>query len=95
MKIDISVLDNASQKIFQLLNEQKIESVEINEDLYWNISKDEIYNPYSDPKDLDLGQLSDDLLKITNISSGESEPIGYALVWLSSIYRIIGEKSME
>jgi hypothetical protein len=95
MKIDIETMEKASQLIFQFIRDQEVESFEINEELYWNIPKDERYNPYSDPKDLDLGQLSDDWLKIKKIASGDDKPVGYALVWLSSIYKILGEKSME
>jgi hypothetical protein len=94
MKIDISTLEQASQAIFQYLKDQKVESIEVNEDFYWNISKEERYNPYADPKDLDLGQLSDDWAEVAKIASGDNEPVGYALVWLSSIYKILGEKIM-
>ncbi len=47
----------------------------------------------NEPEELNLGQLSDDYSEIHEISLGDKEAIGYALVWLASLYKIIGEKS--
>jgi len=40
---------------------------------------------------MNLGQLSDDWAEMQKIASGEKEPIGYALVWIASLYRYVGE----
>ena len=92
MKIDITILENAAKDIFESIKEKGIERIEIEEDFYWNIDSNERYDPYNDPKELDLGQLSNDWLEISKISSKEKEPIPYALVWLAALYKIIGEK---
>jgi hypothetical protein len=92
MEIDIKTLENATKYIFQHIKDKGIKSVEIKEDFYWNISSEEKYNPYHEPTDLDLGQLSDDWLEIKKIALREKQPISYSLVWLAAIYKIMGEK---
>jgi len=63
----------------------------IADDFYWDIPRPDRYNPYEEPHDLNLGQLSDDWANLQRIANGESVPIGYGLVWLSSILRAVGE----
>ena len=92
MKVDLKTLENATRLIFKSLEEKGIKDIEIEKDFYWNIDKDEKYNPYTNPKKLDLGQISDNWLEIQKISNQETFPIPYSLVWLASIYRIMGEK---
>lgn len=92
MKIEVDVLEEATNAVFNHLKEQKITHFEINEDFYWDITQEDRYNPYDEPKELTLGQLSYDWLEIQKIASGENETIGFALVWLASLYKIIGEK---
>lgn len=92
MKIEIDVLEEATKAVFKHLKEQKITDLKFDEDFYWNITQEDRYNPYDEPKELTLGQLSDDWLEIKKIASGENETIGFALVWLASLYKIIGEK---
>jgi hypothetical protein len=39
-----------------------------------------------------MGQLSDDWNEVTKIASGQRPPMAYALVWLSSLLRVVGSK---
>ncbi len=41
-------------------------------DYYWDIDTNEIYNPYKDPKDFSLGQLSDDWKTLLDSSASDS-----------------------
>jgi hypothetical protein len=90
-QMDIDTLERAFQLIFSHLREIQINSVEVDKDFYWDISSDERYDPYQDPKDLSLGQLSSDWEEIQKIASGEKKPTVYTLVWLSSLLRFLGE----
>jgi hypothetical protein len=92
MEIDIKTLETATQYIFQHIKDKGIKSIEIEEDFYWNINSQEKYDSYNEPKDLDLGQLSDDWLEIKKIAFREKQPISYSLVWLAALYKILGEK---
>ena len=60
-------------------------------DFYWEVAKEDLYNPYSEPEQLSLGQLTDDWDELVKIANQDMPPIGYALVWLSAILRAVGE----
>jgi hypothetical protein len=91
MLVDVKTLEKAMLAIFDHLKKQGISSVNFDSDFYWDIEKEQRYEPYQDPSGMNLGQLSDDWTEIQKIASGEKEPIGYALVWIASLYRYVGE----
>jgi len=43
------------------LKENIGDEIMISNDYYWEISPDEIYDPYKEPENFTLGQLSDDM----------------------------------
>lgn len=92
MKIKIKGIESAMSSIINKLLDSGLHEIEIEEDFYWIIQKKDIYNPYKQPSNLTLGQLSSDWENVQKISSGENPPISYGLVWISSIARNIGEK---
>ncbi len=87
MKINKEELFLITNILLELLNDKIF--VEIQEDFYWDISQKEIYNPYEDPKNLTLGQLSDDWQELKRILNGTHIPVGYDLKRLSNILRVI------
>ncbi len=89
--ISITELKKAFNNILNVLEACEIDHIEIDEDYYWYIPKEKIYNMMNDPGDFTIGQLSDDLNEIKKIANNEKEAILYAFVWLSSIIRYIGE----
>ena len=94
MRIQISELKKLSEKLLNYISDSGHEFVDISNDFYWHIDKTKIYDPYSEPNSSDctLGQLSDDWDNLKNILNNENEPIGFALVWLASIMRSVGEE---
>lgn len=72
-----------------------VTEIEVDWDYYWDIPVEELYNPYSKPQELDLGQLSDDWQKLVDLVEGTSPPVGYAFTWFSAILRAIGEKRVD
>src|SRR5205085_3362148 len=89
MRINIHDLKRVSDQLFSHLEEIGHNSVEITEDYYWNIPKEHRYDPMQEPKEFDLGQLTEDWSELQQILNRTSEPISYALVWLSSLLRNI------
>ncbi|MBL7988062.1 MAG: hypothetical protein JNJ94_08370 [Chlorobi bacterium] len=69
--------------------------VELDKDFYWHIPKAEIYNPYSKPADLTLGQLHDDWENLQELLSEKPQPLEYHLVRFAALCRAIGEKCSE
>lgn len=91
MKISTKKLRTALDLLMKHVESSGHASIEIAEDFYWNIPEGSRYNPYEQPQDLDLGQLSDDWKELEAIAEGSSDPLGYGLVWASAILRRIGE----
>lgn len=93
MRVTTANLRRACELLLTHLEATGRPEIEIAEDFYWKISQDEAYTPYSTPSQLTMGQLSDDWNELMAIVHGNKEPIGYALVWLSSVIRRVGEKA--
>lgn len=94
LRINIMELRKGFEKIFDSLIENGIDEVQVPVDFYWNIDESEKYNVDLTPESLDLGQLSDDYNELLKINSGETDPMAYSLVWLSSLARAIGENKV-
>lgn len=95
MKLNTDELLEITQLLLKYLNDTERTEFEIDDDFYWWIDEDELYNPLEDPGELSLGQLSDDWARLKSIQSGDDPPIGFALVWLSAILRRVGEKTVH
>lgn len=93
MRIYLSEIKKVSEVLLNYLNESGRDYLDLNNDYYWFIDKKEVYDPYNEPvsSNCTLGQLTDDWKNLKKIGDKEDEPIGYALVWLASILRAIGE----
>ena len=91
-RIEIDELERVTKSLLSHIREQGIEYVDLDEDFYWNVPEADRYDSYNEPKELTLGQLSDDWNELAKIAEGDRERISYALVWLSSIYRVLGYK---
>lgn len=92
MDVNVASLRIVADKLFEHLQQSGNNVVSIPHDYYWSIPKDTLYDPYSEPINLTLGQLSDDLAELNRIQSGNSEPLAYALVWLAAVIRAVGEE---
>lgn len=92
MRISIAELRHVTNQLYDHLETQGLSSVDIPNDYYWEIPKEQRRDIYRDPTGLTTGQTSDDWDELRKIISGESEPISYGLVWLSALLREIGEE---
>lgn len=93
MRVNTANLRRACEMLLTHLEATGQPEIEIAEDFYWAIPQNEAYTPYSTPSQLTMGQLSDDWNEIMAIVDGDKEPLGYALVWLASVIRRVGEKT--
>lgn len=92
MRITTAELRKATDALLSHLEKSGHTTVDVDQDFYWSIASEQRYDPYTVPKELSMGQLTDDWAEVSSIMQGEKEPVGYALVWLSSILRAVGEK---
>lgn len=70
------------------------DSFVLDEDLYWNILDEELYNPYSDPKNLTMGSLADDWVFLQNVIKENREMIDYDLVKMAAILKFLAKKKI-
>lgn len=95
MKIKVNELEKVLKILISELKEHNGEEIEIDkEDFYWSITKDELYNPYEEPKKLTMGQLSDDFEHINKLATKKLPPVSNDFVKLSSIFQIIGHNNI-
>jgi hypothetical protein len=95
MNITLAELRAVSDKLFTHLENRGYTSVDLTVDYYWDFAKQQRYDPYQEPTEFSLGQLSDDWTELQKIQSGEASTIAYALVWLASVLRAVGEEVVE
>lgn len=93
MKIQIEVLRTALNQLLDHAKEMNGETIEVNEDLYWFVPKEDLHDPAKEPTSLTLGSLEDDWSEVSAIGNGVKEPFGYGLVWASALLRAIGDKT--
>ena|SRR5438552_16784954 len=94
LQITIDEVQHLTNVLLSHLRERGIGAIEFSSDYYWHIPSNEVYEPLNKPTNLDIGQLTEDLERLKEIAEGKNDPIGYALVWLSSILRYIGEQNV-
>lgn len=94
MRVTTDELRRAAHALLNHLEESGHSVVEIDDDYYWSVAPEQRYDAYKQPDDLSIGQLSDDWAQVSAVANGEKEAVGYALVWLSSVLRAVGEKTV-
>ncbi|MFD6356871.1 hypothetical protein [Nocardia tengchongensis] len=67
--------------------------VRLDEDYFWSIPQDELYDVNSVPSNLTVGQLSWSWQHLTDLLADPDQAIGYHLVWLAEVLRAIGQKT--
>jgi hypothetical protein len=95
MNIPLADLREVSDLLFSHLEQSGCDTVELSDDFYWSVPQAQRYAPYEEPKELDMGQLSDDWRELMALIKGEKEPLAYGLVWLASIPRAVGEQRIR
>jgi hypothetical protein len=65
--------------------------IQLENDYFWAIPSEQLYNVYASPKDLTIGQLSESWRNLQGILDEGAPPNAYALVWLGDVLRAIGQ----
>ncbi|MGW5919180.1 hypothetical protein ACWFPY_09300 [Nocardia fluminea] len=66
------------------------DTIRLDQDYFWSIPQDALYDVDHTPADLTLGQLSWSWEHLTDLLADPDRAIGYHLVWLSEVLRAIG-----
>ena len=88
MKISINEIEKIALLLLSKLRESKGNEIELKNDYYWDIPEDELYNPYEEPKDITLGQLSHDVEELIRLVQSD-DAIAYDLNRLASIFKAL------
>ena len=92
MKGELEVLRSAINQLLDHAKEIGGDSLEVDTDLYWFVQRDELSEPNAQPKALTLGSLTDDWAELKAFAEREKDPIGYGLVWASTVLRAVGDR---
>lgn len=94
MQISIEQLREAIDLLLLKIKESKGDIIEIENDYYWVIDEAELYDPYSEPKEMGLGQLSDDIMELKKLlKSPDDSIIFYHLKIVSEILKALSIES--
>ena len=89
MKINIDDISKIITLLLLNLKNSKGKEIELKTDFYWDISSIQQYNPYNEPTDISLGQLSDDLNEISRLLKSNGEVIPYDLKRAAEILKAL------
>ena len=64
--------------------------IQLDQDFFWAIPPSELYNVYSPPQALTVGQLSESWANLQALVQDDESVNAYSLVWLADILRAIG-----
>lgn len=91
MDVKIDELRSIANALFSHLENDGAKSLTLSVDYYWDVPEDTRYDSYEKPRELTLGQLTDDMTELTRMLNGERPMVAYGLVWLAAILRRVGE----
>lgn len=91
MEIDLNILESAVNKIFSNMRSRGLNNVTLDADFYWNIPSETLYDPYTEPTELNIGQLDEDYENLVQISN-ENLLIGHNLKSVAALLRYLSEK---
>ena len=94
MRITIDELEAMTRVLFDHLRRTERGTIDVSQDYYWHIPKEQRYDAHSNPTAFTLGQLSDDWSELRKIASGQNDPIAYGLVWLSAVLLYVGDQEV-
>ncbi|MDR0467985.1 MAG: hypothetical protein LBG67_03955 [Campylobacteraceae bacterium] len=89
MKVNIDELKKTVMLLLSKLKDGKGDEIELKNDYYWDISSEQLYNPYDKPSEISLGQLPDDLNEIYRLSKSNDEAIPYDLKRVAEILKAL------
>jgi len=87
MKINIDEFKEIILLLLSNLKDSKSSEIELRNDYYWDISKEQLYNPYDEPREMSLGQLSDDINEICRLTKPNAKAIPYDLKRIAEILK--------
>lgn len=95
MRINLKDIISVLKLVFDKYEQLNIDFIETDKDYYWDIPFDELYNPYKQPENLTLGQLSFEIEELQKLLQGNSTIVAYDLKLIANILKAISEDSQS
>ena len=92
LTIQFSRLRKAFELVAEYLAETEGTAFPLSHDYFWSIPSDELYDVYSRPAGLTIGQLSESWQHVVDLLDGKTEILGYDLIYLSDVLRALGQE---
>jgi hypothetical protein len=93
LTIQIPRLRRAFELIADHLAESEGTALSLGNDYFWAIPADELYNVYSRPTEMSIGQLSESWQHIEDVIDGKTDIVTYHLIWLSDVLRAVAQEA--
>lgn len=68
------------------------DSIVLDADYFWSVPPGELYDVYSEPQELTIGQLSESWQHLRDLLMDQDGAVAYHLVWLADILRALGHQ---
>jgi hypothetical protein len=91
LSVSIRRLHEAFERAIDYLAEQEGSAIPLSHDYFWSIPADELYDVYSRPATITIGQVSESWQHIEDLLDGKTDFLNYHLIWLSDVLRAIGQ----
>lgn len=93
MRVAVDELRRITDQLLTYVEARAGSQVEVEADFYWHVPDAAKYDKYEEPKELDVGQLSEDWERLAAISVGDSPAVGAALAWLGEVLKAVGKQT--
>jgi hypothetical protein len=92
--IEVEALKKVALILVDHLAQHHGDHVALEHDMFWSIPSPDIFNVYTRPDHLTIGQLSEAWESLHRMVA-EDRPLVYGLVWLSDLLRALGTELSE
>ena len=92
MKVDLRLIEMAIQKLFEYLRDNQIEQIVLEEDYYWNICDNDLYDVTKEPVIDSIGQLTCDYELLVKFVIEKNIPVARNFLQASALLRYLSIK---
>ena len=93
--VAVELLQRVAEILLRHVEEVSGPEIAFDKDLYWSIPAEQRFNPYSEPSEFTIGQLSECIEELTRFAGNPEEAVSYGLVWLGEVIKAIGEGTIR
>ena len=95
LQINLAEVEKALSILLEQLRAAKGEVIELEPvDFYWSVPPEARYDPYHEPSELTLGQLTDDLEEIKKLAEGRTPPVALDLAKVGAVLAMLGDRTV-